>query len=112
MYLSMKKINIGGTVMNFLHHKSDALSYQDKAFDELYSATTLVNATLTCCKEREYKGQYYGIPENFIQMISNERNEYISLLTLIFDKLQYLNKINLSLEQEISFLQENSDNCS
>ena len=107
----MKKINIGGAVMRFLHHKSEALLYHDKVFDELYSASTLVKATLTCCKEREFKGQYYGVPNNFIQMISNERNEYISMLTLIFDKLQYLNKINLSLEHELSLLEENPNNC-
>ena len=97
--------------MKYLHHKSDALTYQDKAFDELYSATTLVGATLTCCKEREYNRQYYGIPNDFIRMISNERNEYISLLTIIFDKLQCLNKINIKIEQELSLLKENSNDC-
>ena len=92
--------------MEIINHKSDALSYQDEVFNELYYTKTLVEATKTCCQDREFKGQYYGIPQNYIPMISDERNEYISLLTLISDKLKNMHKLNLCLEKEICCLHE------
>ena len=75
---------------------SDALSYQDEVLSELYNTNVLVNAAKNCCQVREFQGNYYGIPQNFVPMISNERNEYISILTMISDKLNYIGKINIS----------------
>lgn len=75
--------------------KSDALAYQDEVLSELYSINTLVNATKTCCQLREFNGEYYGIPKDYVPMISNERNEYISLLSILSDKINYIGKLNL-----------------
>ena len=93
-------------------YKCGALSYNDKALDELQDATSLVNALLTCCKDKEFKGEYYGIPFDFTQMLSNERNEYLSLLSIAADKLYNLKHLHLCIERELSLLQENSDDCS
>ena len=86
------------------NRKSDALSYQDKVFNELYDTNALVNATKIYCQEREFNGEYYGMPKIYTAKVSEERNQYISLLTIISDKLNNINSINLNLEREISSL--------
>ena len=76
--------------------KSDLYAYQDEVLSELYNTNTLVNAMKTCCQAKEFSGEYYGIPKDFIQMISNERNEYISMLTIISDKINHIENINVN----------------
>ncbi len=75
--------------------KSDLLAYQDEILCELYNTNTLVNATKTCCQVREFNSDYYGIPKDYVPMISNERNEYISMLTIIADKLNYIGTLKI-----------------
>ena len=88
-----------------------AQSYYDEVMYELFNTNTLVNVAKLCCQEKEFKGEYYGIPQNFIPMISNERNEYISLLTLISDKLNNINRLNLNAQKELSCLNKDSNYC-
>lgn len=85
--------------------KSDILSCNSKAYDELHNTAVLIHAIKTCCQTREFLGEYYGIPQDFTEMLSNERNEYISLLSMTSDKLDKLKDLNLSLERELSLLQ-------
>lgn len=75
--------------------KSDLLSYQDNVLAEIFDVNTLVNVAKTCCLAREFNANYYGIPKDFIPMISNERNEYISMFTLISDKLSNIEKLSI-----------------
>ena len=91
-----------------LNLMTEALSCNDEVLNELFSTKALVNVTKNCCQEREFKGEYYGIPQHFIPKISDERNEYISLLTLISDKLKYIHKLNLNMEEKLS-LYENTN---
>ena len=93
------------------NRKSDLLTYQNKTFDELYIINTLVQMTKLACSEKEYKGQYYGSSTRVRNRLSEERNEYITMLTLATDRLSSLMKINLSVESEISDLQQYTDNC-
>ena len=93
------------------NRKSDVLSYNDKLSDEIYNINTLVNAMIICCREKEFKNEYYGIPQKFIPMLSNERNENLSLLSLISNKLKILNNLSLYLDKEQT-LHQNTDYCS
>ena len=85
--------------------KGNALSYNDEALNELYVANTLIKATKTYCLEKEYNRQYYGIPNIYAIKLSEERNEFITLLNLISEKLTNLNKLYLILEKELTELQ-------
>ena len=80
------------------------LTYNEAMLDELYNAGVLINATKCCCQEREFRGEYYGIPDIYTDKISNERNEYLSLLSLLSDKINHINKLNLRLCKEVSYI--------
>ncbi len=82
----------------------NVLAYNEELFSEVYCADVLLNAAICCCKDKEFRGEYYGIPEKFIHNISNERNEYLSLMTLLSDKIKYINKLNKSVEQELTYI--------
>ena len=95
----------------YLTKYHNALAYNEEMCDEMYNVEVLINATKCCCQEREFRGEYYGIPERFIQKISNERNEYLSLLAILSDKVRHVIKLNQCVEQELT-LHQYSDNCS
>lgn len=82
-------------------NKNNVLAYNEELLNEVYSADVLLNATICCCKEREFRGEYYGIPQNFVHNISNERNEYLSLLTMLSDKIKSINILNRRVEEEL-----------
>ena len=94
--------------MNF-NLKKEILSCNSDIFSELFYTNTLVNVTRNCCQEREFKGEYYGIPQHFTEKISDERNEYISLLTLIADRLKLLHDLNMTIEKNLSYLHEDAN---
>jgi len=74
--------------------------YQDKMFSELYSLNTLVNMTKNYCQDLEFKGQYYGGDSDFAKKLSDERNEYLTMLNLIAGKLNTVINLNLNIENE------------
>ena len=90
---------------------NSVLMYNEEIFNELYNAGVLLNATKCCCQDREFRGEYYGVPQNFIINISNERNEYLSLLTLLSDKINLINMLSNSIEKELT-LHHDTDYCS
>ena len=75
------------------YHKRDILLCQDEVLSELYNVRALANATKTYCEVKEFNGEYYGIPKDYVPMISNERNEYISLLSTLSDKINSIKNI-------------------
>ncbi len=81
---------------------SSVLMHNEELFNELYNAGVLLNATKCCCQDREFRGEYYGIPQSFIVNISNERNEYLSLLTMLSDKISQIYKLSHSIENELT----------
>lgn len=92
-------------------YKSDILSYNDEAFDELQNTSTLINSLLLSCQDKEFRGQYYDIPEKSVYKLSEERNSYLSLLSMASDKLYNLKKIHLNIEKKLSTLHKYTDNC-
>lgn len=87
------------------------LMYHEKLLNEIYDADVLLKATKCCCQEKEFRGEYYGIPQNFTQMISNERNEYLSLLTLILNKISHINTLNEHIENELTLHKNTNNSC-
>ncbi len=90
--------------------QSDILSFYQEAFNELYIVNTLINMVKTNCQEKEFKGEYYGLVKQSAKKLSDERNDYINILSLLSDKISNIQNIHLSIEKEYS-LQQNSDYC-
>jgi len=86
------------------YSKTDILSCQNEVLDELYHALALINAIKTSCQSKEFSGEYYGIPRDFASHLSDERNEYLSLLTLLNDKIMKIKTLNLCMENQLSYL--------
>ncbi len=93
------------------HNSGKLMKFCDQVFCELYVLDTLVKLTKEACEDREYSGQYYGIPDEKINKLSMERNNYINMLTLLSEKIASVMDINLRIEKELS-LEQNPDNCS
>ena len=95
--------------------KYDAFMLEDdgrvdeQIFNELYMADTIVNITRNSCLDREFSGQYYGIPAESSAQLSAERNNYINMLTILSEKISNIMELNIAMENEI-LLQENSNN--
>lgn len=88
---------------------NDLLGCSEQIFEELYAVDTIVNITKNSCLEREFRGQYYGTSSNESIKLSEERNNYINMLTILSEKISKLKMLNLSIENEI-LLQKNADN--
>lgn len=86
------------------NRKSDLLKCNYKNFDELYVVNTLIQITKSSCTEREFKGEYYGTSNRIKNLLSAERNEYITMLTLATDKLSKIMKTSADLENKITSL--------
>ena len=82
-------------------NRNNALAYTEEVLDEVYCADVLLNATMCCCQEKEFRGEYYGIPEIYTKKISNERNEYLSLMTLLSDKIRHIISLHKHIEHEL-----------
>lgn len=92
------------------NRKSDVLSYNNEAFREIHNTTSLIDAVLTCCQDKEFRGIYYDIPRKSAIKLSEERNGYMSLLTMASDRLNNLKQLNINIENELT-LHQNTDNC-
>ena len=93
-------------------HESDILTFNNKTIYEIRETTTLMNALLLSCQDKEFKGQYYNLPQNLIYKLSEERNGYMTLINLALEKLYNIQKYQLNLEHSISSSHKNSYYCS
>ncbi len=76
--------------------------YQD-AFSEMYVVNTLINFAKNNCQEKEFKAEYYGMPVEYIEYISEERNDYINILNVTADRISDLIELYLTHEKDFSY---------
>ena len=91
------------------NHLNRLVGCYEQIFNELYMADTIVNITRNSCLDREFSGQYYGIPAESSAQLSAERNNYINMLTILSEKISNIMELNIAMENEI-LLQENYNN--
>ena len=80
----------------------EGVKFYQKGYDELYKINTLLNVTKNRCQELEFKGEYYGIPYKKSIKLSSERNDYITMLEIISDKVSSLMSLYNLLEKDYS----------
>ena len=90
---------------------SNSLQICEKLFNELENINTVLLMTKTFCMEKEFNRQYYGISEESVLQLSEERNNYINMLVILSEKINTARNLNLSLERELR-LHNDTDYCS
>ena len=63
--------------------------------DVLFALETIIKLVRESCLNKECESIYYNLPEKMMIKLSNERNRYISILTLA---LENVNNLKNSLE--------------
>ncbi len=71
-------------------------------FEKIYMLETIIKLTLICCSNKELKGEYYDLSDKNIINLSEERNNYINMLTIALEKLEQLKKDNLVIEKDFA----------
>lgn len=74
----------------------------DFVFEELDSVQTIIKITKEVCFEKENNSKYYNLPISESSKLSNERNNYINLLSLALEKIDNLMIRNEALGAKIS----------
>lgn len=74
------------------------VQYYEKTLDELCVINSIIKLVKNSCLEREFTGQYYGIPQEKTIHISEERNNYINMLTLLAERVTNIMNLHLVLE--------------
>ena len=67
-------------------------------FDKISTLESLIKLTLNECKDKEIRANYYDIPFDNIINLSEERNNYINMLTVALEKIEQIKIISSNLE--------------
>ncbi len=80
------------------------LSCFQTTFDELFLLESIIKLTKESCLDREVTSQYYNLSEEKKRYLSEERNNYINMLSIALDRVKILKDINNQIEEEITYL--------
>lgn len=70
-------------------------------YDEINTVSSIIFLLKEYCSNLECKKQYY-YGKNITHSISNERNRYITLLSLAEEHVSKIEEINLALENKLA----------
>ncbi len=82
------------------------------ALEELFTLESIIKFTKEACLEKEFASIYYEIPESKKNLLSEERNHYINMLTIALDKLTNIKNNVFIVENETCKLKQYTNNCS
>ena len=83
----------------------------EKSFNEMYVMNTVINMVKHSCEDREFRAEYYGAKSSDIaRKISDERNDYINMLSVVSDRISAIMSLLILMEKEFS-LNQNAHNC-
>ena len=80
------------------------LSCFQTTFDELFLLESIIKLTKESWLDREVSSQYYNLPEEKKRHLSEERNNYINMLSIALDRVKNLKDINTIIEEELGCL--------
>ena len=76
------------------------MSNFDIIFEKIFTLESVIKLTLNSCKEKEIKAEYYNLASNNIINLSEERNNYVNMLTIALEKLEQIKTISSNFERE------------
>ena len=80
----------------------------EQAFNELCIVKSLINILKLSCEDKEFRCKYYDIAKNKAILLSEERNEYINILSVASEKISRIIKLYLQMEKDKT-LEQNPD---
>ena len=83
-------------------------SYYENTFDIVFLLESIIKVTQETCIDKEIYSVHYNLSSKDKMSLSQERNNYINMLSLALDKLSNLKEINLYIEKELNCLQSNT----
>jgi len=86
--------------MKNLKNYSDCINF-DIFWTNFFILDSLVRLLINSCYNLELNSEYYGNSENISQELSQERNNYINVLTVVLEKLNELKLTAESLEKNV-----------
>ena len=75
-----------------------AVSNFESIFDKIYTLESIIKLTLSNCQDKEITSSYYDVSSKNTIKLSEERNNYINMLTIALEKLEQLKTISSNLE--------------
>ncbi len=69
-------------------------------FDELLTIESLIKTTVNNCLNKEHSALYYT-GENITKQLSEERNDYINVLTIALERVKHVQMLNDEIEEII-----------
>ena len=72
-----------------------AFYLQSREYDEVLNCLeSILSVTKYVCQGHEFLSEYYNLQDKGRLFLSEERNQYITMLSLALDKISRLRKIN------------------
>ena len=76
----------------------------ESIYDQLFHLESIIKITKNACLDKEFQAVYYNLSSKAKYTLSEERNNYINMLTIALDKISELKAINDNIENELSCL--------
>lgn len=77
----------------------------ENLYDELFLLESIIKMTQEVCLKKEFSSNYYNLSGKEKFTLSEERNNYINMLSIALDKVNELKAINNHIENEFFCLQ-------
>lgn len=91
--------------------QGDVLTQFDATFNELFALKSIIKLTREICLDKEINSSYYNLSAEYKKSLSEERNNYINMLSIALDKVANIENISETIEKEIPSLQKNTNDC-
>ncbi len=86
--------------MKKILNSSDVNCINENMINELYTLESLVKTTVENCLNKECNSEYYR-EQDRKKKISEERNDYINILTIALSKIKHIQMLNTEIENLI-----------
>ncbi len=83
--------------MKKILNSSEVNCINEDMINELYTLESLVKTTVENCLNKECSSEYYPEEERK-RRISEERNDYINILTIALSKIKHIQMLNTEIE--------------
>ena len=73
----------------------------ENLYDELFLLESIIKMTKEACLKKEFSAIYYNLSDKERCILSEERNNYINMLSIALEKVDELKEINNNIEREV-----------